>query len=205
MVTEPAKEDLLQSYCEEELVDRAQRGDDEAFVELMRRTKRSSVRVACSILLDPFEAEDEVQNAYFNAWQYLNQFQGGAKFSTWLLRIVTNQCLMRLRKLRRARVISLDAVKANWRGHAFEVPDSHLSAEEGLRHEELLVGLRAQILKLPPLLRKALVLHDVDHLPMADVASRLGITTAAAKSRLCRARTELKKRMGYCSRAGGPI
>jgi RNA polymerase sigma-70 factor, ECF subfamily len=195
MVTGQEKDTGLTALVDEQLVARAQRGDGEAFVELMCRTRRSSARLASSILRDPWAAEDEVQNAYLKAWQYLGQFQGGAKFSTWLLRIVTNQCLMHLRQLRRARMTSIEEVKTEWGGCAYEVPDTRVTVEEGLRQRELIAGLRQQIRRLPALLQKTLELHDVDQVPVEEVASRLGITTAAAKSRLCRARTELRKRM----------
>src|SRR5579885_2221219 len=89
------------SRSEEALVRQAQAGDQDAFGELMRRHYTASLKTAISILRVREEAEDEVQNAYWKAYQYVGQFQGDAQFSTWLTRIVVNQCLMRLRQARR--------------------------------------------------------------------------------------------------------
>lgn len=200
MAIDPVNNDFLRSY-ERELVGRAQQGDDEAFLELMGRTKRSSVRLARSILQDHSAAEDEVQNAYLKVWAHLGQFRSGARFATWVWKIVANQCLMRLRQLRQARMISLDDVK-NSGGYTFEAVDPGETAEEILRRRQMAAGLRTQIGRLPPLLQKALLLHDLEGLPVAEVASQLGISKSAAKSRVCRARMELKSRMAFLLEAG---
>ena len=188
-------DDALASIADNELVERSKRRDNQAFTELIRRNERSALRTASSILPDAESVEDEVQNACLKAWQHVGQFQGHSKFSTWMLRIVTNQCLMRLRAVGRARMVSLDKKRGDSGSCVLELPDARMTAEEQLRQRELVSGLREHIRALPPLLRRALLLHDVDQVPIGDVATLLGISRAAAKSRLCRARTELKKRM----------
>ena len=97
----------LASYPDDELVLQAQARNPEAFEELMRRTNRSAFKLALSILRDRQEAEDEVQNSYLKAWSYVGQFQRESKFSTWISRIVVNQCLMRIRKFRGASFVYL--------------------------------------------------------------------------------------------------
>jgi RNA polymerase sigma-70 factor (ECF subfamily) len=182
--------------CEdEELVLRAQDNDDAAFGELMRRTSASSFRLAVSILRDRQEAEDEVQNSYLKAWRHVGQFQRESKFSTWISRIVVNQCLMRLRKARGANFVYLDDPGSDERVRQHEVIDRAATPEFELSSKEMSGILRKEIGRLPPLLRNVLVLRDVNEFSTADVADQLGMTASAVKSRLLRARIELRNRM----------
>ncbi|HWF46368.1 MAG TPA: sigma-70 family RNA polymerase sigma factor, partial [Bryobacteraceae bacterium] len=96
------------NVADEKLVKLCQHGDNAAFAELMSRHRTAASKLAFSILRDKSDAEDEVQNAFWKAFEHINQFQQDAKFSTWLTRIVVNQCLMRLRQARRARFYFLD-------------------------------------------------------------------------------------------------
>ena len=82
------------------LVLRVHGGDHSAFSELVLRHRRSCLQLATSILKEHEEAEDEVQNALWNAFTHIHQFRFESKFSTWLLKIVLNRCRMRLRQLR---------------------------------------------------------------------------------------------------------
>jgi len=193
----------MAGYAEDELVLRAQARDEAAFSELMRRTEASSLRLALSILRDREDAEDEVQSAYLKAWRHLAQFQRESKFSTWMSRIVVNHCLMRLRRLRLANFVYLDDVRPEERKRPAEVADRGATPEACLGGLELSALLKKEIRSLPPLLQHVLVLRDVDELSTGEVASRLGITAAAAKSRLLRARLELRNRLEkHCGRAG---
>lgn len=94
------KESNLRTWEDGELVIAAQAGDRDAFTELVRRHQGTCMKLALSVLREREDAEDEVQNALFKAYEHLGQFQRDAKFSTWLSRIVLNQCLMRLRQTR---------------------------------------------------------------------------------------------------------
>jgi RNA polymerase sigma-70 factor (ECF subfamily) len=188
---------------ENTLVQAAQAGDESAFAELTRRHYSSSFKLAVSILRDHHEAEDEVQNAYWKAFQHIRQFQQDAKFSTWMTRIVVNQCLMRLRQTRRTKFLFLDDVLIGEDRGTMELVDRGETPEATLGSKELDALLRTEIKRIPPLLRNVFVLRDVDQLPMTEVAGRLGISVAAAKSRLLRARIELKNRLKkHCGRLG---
>ncbi len=191
----------LQELSDEELLTGAQQRDQAAFAELMRRNRSSSMKLALSILRDRQDAEDEVQNSYLNAWRYVANFRGGAKFSTWMSRIVTNQCLMKLRKGKRANFLYLDEGPGG-EISSIELPDLCPSPEASLGDKDFVAALHGEIRKMPALLRNVLVLRDLNELPMDDVARRLGITIVAAKSRLQRARVELKHRLGGSSAAG---
>ena len=186
----------LSEYSDEQLIALAQQRDEAAFTELMRRNSSSSFRLALSILKDTQDAEDEVQNSYLSAWRSIARFKGESRFSTWMTRIVTNQCLMRLRSLRRSRIVYLDQEKpAQDQQPLLQLSDSADSAEVALGNNEMAQVVRREIAKLPPLLRDVLVLRDLNSLPTDVVAQQLGISTAAVKSRALRARAELRDRM----------
>ncbi|MDQ2775516.1 MAG: sigma-70 family RNA polymerase sigma factor [Acidobacteriota bacterium] len=188
-----------------ELVELCQTGDQEAFAELMVRHEITAMKVAFSILRDKQDAEDETQNAFWKAYEHINQFNREAKFSTWLTRIVVNQCLMRLRQLRRAKFLYLeDAVAPGDENMTLELRDFRRSAEQDLGRDEVAKVLHEEIRRTPPLLRHVFLLRDVEHRPMPEVAERLGISVAAAKSRLLRARLELRQRMSRHHGAVGP-
>src|ERR1700755_1965288 len=97
-----------QSFSDDVLVKLCQRGDNQAFAELMQRHQASAMKLALSILRDRQDSEDEVQNAFWKAYEHIGQFQQDAKFTTWFTRIVVNQCLMRLRQTRRAKLYYMD-------------------------------------------------------------------------------------------------
>lgn len=188
-----------------ELVQLCQTGDQEAFAELMGRHEITAMKVAFSILRDKSDAEDEVQNAFWKAYEHIGQFNQEAKFSTWLTRIVVNQCLMRLRQMRRAKFLYLeDAVASGEENITLELRDSRSSAEQDLGREEVAEVLREEIRRTPPLLRNVFLLRDVEQRPMPEVAEKLGISVAAAKSRLLRARLELRNRMSRHHGTVGP-
>lgn len=180
---------------DEDLVRLSQQGDGQAFAELIRRHQSQCMKLAMSILRDRADAEDEVQNAMWKAFDHINQFQQDARFSTWLTRIVVNQCLMRLRQLRRTRFLYIDEPATAEEVMPFELRDEQPDPEKVLGTQEVSSVVRKEISRIPPLLRNVFLLRDVQQLPMPDVAQRLGISVAAAKSRLLRARAELRERM----------
>jgi RNA polymerase sigma-70 factor (ECF subfamily) len=188
---------------EETLVYDAQAGDEAAFAELTRRHYSSSFKLALSILRDRQEAEDEVQNAYWKAYQHLGQFHQDAKFSTWMTRIVVNQCFMRLRQLRRARFLFIDDAQIGEERGTLELVDHTPGPETELSLGEVSRLLQREIRRIPPLLRKVFLLRDVQELDMSEVARQLGISVPAAKSRLLRARGELRNRLAkHCGETG---
>ena len=188
---------------DDQLVLMAQAGDNVAFTELVERHQLTCKRMALSILKDQSDAEDEVQNALWKAYEHLGQFHQDAKFSTWLSRIVVNQCLMRLRKDRRARFLYLDEGVPGEEVATLDLPDLTDTPEGALGNVEIRAVLKTEIDRIPLMLRAVFLLRDVEELPMPDVASRLGISIAAAKSRLLRARLELRQRMEkHCGRMG---
>jgi RNA polymerase sigma-70 factor (ECF subfamily) len=178
-----------------ELIAEARKGDLDALGALFKKHHRACVNVATYILRDRSDAEDEVQKACCKAFEHFEQYHGEAEFLTWLLRIVSNQCLMLIRIRRRARFVYIDADTDRERSIPIELPATTPDPEQEVMNLELQEVLRKEIRHIPPLFRTVLILRDVEELPMADVAARLNITVPAAKSRLLRARSELRERV----------
>ena len=193
----------MQLRTDEELVLAAQSGDRQAFEELFERHRTACFKQAMAILRDEANAEDEVQNTAWKAFLNVEQFQHGAKFSTWLSRIVMNQCLMRLRKQRRENLFYLEQTDNPDRPATLELPSVEAGPERELGRFQVAALVRRELGRIPPLLRNVFVLRDLEMLPMPAVAERLGISVPAAKSRLLRARAELRERLGkHCGRMG---
>jgi RNA polymerase sigma-70 factor (ECF subfamily) len=186
---------------EQELVELARLGDTHAFGELLRQNYSACLRRARWMIRNRSDAEDEVQNACWKAFQRLDQFRGEGTFSAWLSRIVENQCLMRIREERQLRFLHLDeASESNIR---IELVAQMMDPEDELGDQQLDKLLRREISRIPPLLRNVMLLYDVDELPMPEVAARLGLSVPAAKSRLMRARVEMRMRLSkHCGQRG---
>jgi RNA polymerase sigma-70 factor, ECF subfamily len=187
--------------AEEVLVAAARNGDVQAFGDLVERHRSACLKRAMLIMRNRSDAEDEVQNAFWKAFQRLDQFRGEGTFGAWLSRIVENQCLMRIREERNLRFVYLDEpTDANVR---IELVGQMADPEDEFGLDEVISLLRKEISRIPPLLRKVMLLRDLDQLSMYDVALQLGLSVPAAKSRLARARTELRSRvMKHCGRKG---
>ena len=178
---------------EAELIELAQKRNEDEFAELMHRNASASFRLALSVLKDRQEAEDEVQTSLMKAWINLPTFQSASRFSTWFRTIVLNQSLMRLRKVRRAGLTSLD--ESDDDGRTMQVPSNDPGPETTLSQDEMSEHLNNEVQKLPALLREVIVLRDLQQLSTEEVAARLGVSEPAIKSRLSRARAELRDRM----------
>jgi RNA polymerase sigma-70 factor, ECF subfamily len=193
----------LAGQTNHELVSAAQKGCTRALGELTSRNYRRSMNLALSMLRHREDAEEEVQNAFLKACGNIHQFKQDAQFSTWLTRIVVNNCLMNLRRRARTKPALTPEVEAN-EPERFELPDRRGTVEETLARDEVREVLNREIRRLPPLLRNVLVLRHVEGLSMEEVAARLGISLVAAKSRLLRARREARERLSRHCDSRGP-
>lgn len=186
---------MYESLGDHQLVARSQRGDRDAFAELVRRHRPWCLKVASGLLRNPEDAEDEVQTAFCRALEHLGDFQQEAQFSTWLGRILTNQALMHIRRRKYLLDLYTDDVLPDGRVLTKSVPDGRPTPEQVLLQSELARILRAEALRIPPFLRIVHQLYDTQQLPIDLVAQRLGTSVSAAKSRLVRARAELRNRV----------
>src|ERR1044072_4039408 len=178
------------------LVAAAKAGDIGAFEGLVRRYDRNVFRIAQHITQNREDAEDVVQDAFLKAYQNLGQFQGQSKFYTWLVRIAVNEALMRLRRHRPERMVSLDEdVKTEDDSVPREVADWSPNPEQQYSQAELKDILTRTIQGLPPGFRTVFVLRDVEGLSTEETAEALDVSVPAVKSRLLRARLQLRERL----------
>jgi RNA polymerase sigma-70 factor (ECF subfamily) len=178
-----------------ELAARAAAGDHRAFEAIMRQHNRLLFRTARSILLNDEEAEDALQEAYLQAFRAIGQFRAEAKLSTWLVRIVVNQALARLRR-RKAEMVLLDAAMETAEPGAEEAwmdPHPANQPEMAAVHAEARRFIEARIDKLPEAFRTVFVLRALEELTVEETAAALGIPEETVRSRFFRARHLLRE------------
>lgn len=177
-----------------ELAQRVAAGDAAAFEALMRRYNRTLFRTARAVLRDDAEAEDALQDAYLQVYRSIGDFRNKAKLSTWLVRIVANEALMRLRKRsRRAAILPLTAGVPE---EAFDqIPDTNMNdaPEPSAQRAEMRRLLELEIDALPADYRAVFVLRAVEELSVEETAAALSIPQATVRSRLFRARSLLRE------------
>jgi len=198
-IGEPVSDELA-------LVQAAKKGDVSAFEELVKRYDRNVFRIAQHITQNREDAEDVVQDAFLKAYSNLEQFQGQSKFYTWLVRIAVNEALMRLRKRRNDRTVSLDEdVETEDGSIPREVADWAPNPEQNYGTSELGDILKKTIQGLSPGFRTVFVLRDVEGMSTEETAEMLGLSVPAVKSRLLRARLQLRERLAkyFKSQKGG--
>lgn len=197
--SEPVSEELT-------LVRAAKAGDMRAFEELVRRYDRNVFRIAQHITQNREDAEDVVQEAFLKAYGNLSQFQEQSKFYTWLVRIAVNEALMKLRRRRPERMVSLDQdIETEEDSMPREVADWSPNPEQQYSQAELREILGKTIQGLPAGFRTVFVLRDVEGLSTEETAEALGLSVPAVKSRLLRARLQLRERLNkyFKRRTGG--
>ena len=188
------------------LVRAAKAGDLSAFEQLVKRYDRNIFRIAQHITHNREDAEDVVQDAFLKAFQNLESFQEQSKFYTWLVRIAVNEALMRLRRNRPGRTVSLDQdIETDEDVIPREVADWAPNPAQLYDQGELREILQKTIQGLPPGFRTVFVLRDVEGLSTEETAEALDLSIPAVKSRLLRARLQLRERLNryFKSRPGG--
>jgi RNA polymerase sigma-70 factor (ECF subfamily) len=183
---------VFPAMADEVLVAAAKLGDHHAFVELWTRHSNAAFRTACRVMGNRHDAEDVLQDAWMKAFLHLNTFDGRAKFSTWLTRIAINSALMTMRRRRSRPETSMEIANGEDRAQ-YEIPDGTKSAEELWVQHETMERLRLAIGRLQPTLRTVVEIHQFADRQVKEVAELAGISVAATKSRLMRARRVLRK------------
>ena len=178
------------------LVARAQAGDASAFTELVQRYERKIYRLAKNITQNDEDAEDVLQDAFLKAYEHLSGFQGQSKFYTWIVRIAVNEALMKLRKRRGDRFVSLDEpIDTGEEEVKREIAVWEGNPEEQYSQEELHRILNEAVEGLKPDFRTVFTLRDIEELSTEETAEALGISVPAVKSRLLRARLALREKL----------
>jgi RNA polymerase sigma-70 factor (ECF subfamily) len=186
------------------IVAQARLGDAKAFSELLRRYEGKIFRLAQHITQNREDAEDVLQEAFLKAYEHLDQFQGQSKFYTWIVRIAVNQALMKLRKRKTDRSVSLDeTIDTGEDTVAREIAAWDENPEQQYSREEINEILKSAIDGLAPIYRAVFVLRDVDELSTEETAEALELSVPAVKSRLLRARLQLRDKLTrYFKRKG---
>ncbi|HXQ35649.1 MAG TPA: sigma-70 family RNA polymerase sigma factor [Anaerolineales bacterium] len=179
---------------EAELIRRVCQGDKEAFYGLVRPCEKAVYVAAVSILNNPADAEEVAQEAVLKAFSRLTQFRGEARFSTWLIQITINEARLKLRKDRRHLYESVDEQRTDEEGEYCpkDFADWREVPSEALQRKELREALKRGIAALSPKYREVLILRDVQHLSTEETARVLGITEGSVKTRLLRARLQMR-------------
>jgi len=179
---------------ERALIARIQGGDVEAFYELVRPYERAVFLAALSLVRNDADAEEITQEAILKAFKGLSRFRQEAKFSTWLIQISINEAKMKLRKDRRHLYESMEAGQQNDEGDYIpkDFADWREIPSEALEQKELRQALTQALDSLPEKYRTVLILRDVQHLSITETAQSLGLSEANVKTRLCRARLQMR-------------
>jgi RNA polymerase sigma-70 factor, ECF subfamily len=183
------------------LVDRAKAGDVQAFEALVRRYERWVFTLALRMVGDRGDAEDVAQEVFLKAYRGLASFRGGSRFSTWLYAIASHHCLNHLAgRDVRARRAERSVSSSDGRGGASpsvldRIADASPGPDAVLERRELRCAIQRELLELPERHRIVLILRDIQGMSYEDIAGTLGVELGTVRSRLHRARMELKARL----------
>ena len=182
------------------LVEQAKAGDQAAFDKLVEKYSARAYQIAYGVLGSKEDAEEVAQDVFVRIYKALPKFRGDSEFTTWMYRIAMNLARNKYRwnKSRGSQKnISIDAPREDMEGgeRTFELPGRRISPEEEVSIEEFKANIAEELEKLPPLYREALVLRNVEEMSYEEIAALLGCKLGTIKSRIARAREELRKRL----------
>jgi RNA polymerase sigma-70 factor, ECF subfamily len=190
---------------EAQLLDRAKQGDAAALTSLLDRYDSKILRLARNITQNQEDAEDVVQDTFLKAFTHLDRFEGGSRFYTWLVRIAVNESLMKLRKRRTGKEVSLDEPVESGDESSLvrEIAVWDDTPEVRYSQTEVRGILDAAVDALEPIYRTVFVLRDVEELSTEETADALDLSIPAVKSRLLRARLQLREKLTKSFRRAG--
>jgi RNA polymerase sigma-70 factor (ECF subfamily) len=176
------------------LIDRVCSGEKHLFYELIQPYERSVYIAAHSVLQNEADAEEVAQEAFLKAFGNLASFRKESKFSTWLIQISINEARMKRRKDRKPLYESIDEPQTDNEGDYFprDFADWREIPSETLQRSELRQALQKALAALDTKYREVFIMRDVQHLSITETAQALGITDASVKTRLLRARLQMR-------------
>lgn len=178
---------------EEQLIAAAKSCDQQAFLELSGRCTSLVYKRVCRILQNREDAEDVIQETLLNAYRHLPEFRGSCSFSTWLTRIAINTAFMVLRRKRVRSEVSLDQPRdTDQRCETWDLPDIAPDAERRYATEQTIQFMSKAVDQLAPIYRSVVEQCHLEEKSVKQAADSLGITVAAVKSRLFRARLTVR-------------
>ena len=173
------------------LIQKAQKGDTNAFGTLVASYEKFIFNVACKMFSNSEDASDIAQEALIKAYKNIDKFDFNSSFSTWLYRITVNACIDEMRRRKGRESISIDAEDEE-SGLALQIEDTYLGAEERVIQNETVSEVRAAIDKLSEEHKTVIILRDLQDMTYEQVAQTLDLSIGTVKSRLARARKSLK-------------
>ena len=174
---------------EQNWITAAQKGDQEAFAQLVRRYEKRVYALTSRMCRNPSDAEEAAQEAFLSAWQGLAFFRGDSSFSTWLYRLASNACVDVLRREgRHQSSVSLDDEDA-----AIDLPDRSLSPHDEAERSELRRQIEEGLAALPPDYRQVLILREMHQQTYDEISAILALDIGTVKSRINRGRKRLRK------------
>lgn len=177
----------------------AESGSEDALNEILNRYREKIYRTALKVTNNHSDAEDVVQEVSFRIFKKAHSFRTDSKFSTWLYRLVTNEAISRLRKIKRERTISLDDYMPRFEddGHHAERPviDWSQEVEKKVAEKEIHSIIETAMRQLSPLDRTVVVLSEIEELTNPEIGEVLGLSVLAVKGRLHRARLYLREKL----------
>jgi RNA polymerase sigma-70 factor, ECF subfamily len=197
----------LDGFDETRVVQRAQQGDTAAFTDLVSHYERRIFRLAKNITQSEEDAEDVLQETFLKAYEHLGGFQGQSKFYTWIVRIAVNESLMKLRKRKTDKTVSLDEnFDTGEETVVREIAVWDENPEQRYSQTEIREILEKAVQTLRPAFRTVFVLRDVEDLSTEETAAALDLSIPAVKSRLLRARLQLREKLTrYFKRKGDDV
>jgi RNA polymerase sigma-70 factor, ECF subfamily len=189
------------------LVAQTREGDARSFSELVKRYEGKVFRLAQHVTQNREDAEDVLQETFLKAYEHLDQFRGDSKFYTWIVRIAVNQALMKLRRRKTDKAVSLDeTIDTGEDNIVREIAAWDEDPEQKFSREELGGILDTAVQSLEPLYRSVFVLRDIEDLSTEETAEALDLSVPAVKSRLLRARLQLREKLTrYFKRKGDDL
>lgn len=176
----------LKQISDEEIIIEIKNGNIEAYSEIVRRYNQRLYRIAVSYGVTDDDAEEVIQLAYISAYEKLSQFRGEAKFSTWLIKILINECLMLKRQQKRI-------VKIEESDDVTFSGDNHQNPEENYMNIERKEMLEEAVKRLPEKYRTVFIFKEIEGMSIEEISDSLGISKVNVKVRLHRAKSMLKE------------
>ena len=195
MITKTPEERKQACIEDLSLARQAAAGNDDAFSVIVDRYSRLVYNVALRSVSSPEDAADISQDTFLKAWRSIGSFRGDCALSTWLCRIALNCCCDHARSAKRHRVLSLTVREEDEESKVLDIPDTDVTAmpEEELTRQTEIAAVRAAIDALPEEQKMIITMRDITGLSYAEIAETLGLEMGTVKSRINRARGNVKK------------